>query len=170
MADINNEASVQQETKTEQTNEELLKALEEKDKEIAKLKGRVSEVNSEAANRKRATEEERNAKLGLENRVKELEQELESRKKAEQKLTLKNKALASGFNEELAEKTAEALQSGDFDTMFANIGALSESIKQNAVVGAMNSQKGLSEGDSLAGKTKPLDGMEERMMKAAGLI
>jgi len=169
MADINNEA-ISQETKPEQTNEELLKALEEKDKEIAKLRGRVSEVNSEAANRKRATEEERNAKLGLENRVKELEQELESRRKAEQKLTLKSKALASGFDEAMADATAEAIQSGDFDTMFANIGALSESIKQNAVVGAMNAQKGLSEGSSIAEKSSGPDGMAQRMMKAAGLI
>lgn len=92
--------------------------------EVERLKSSLSKANSEAADWRRKhnallTEEERKEQAESE-RVAELEAELAEIKAAQVLANHKSKFLALGYDEKLAEATAQALVDGDTETVFEN--------------------------------------------------
>lgn len=92
--------------------------------EIEKLKKALDKANSEAANSKRAlqekmTEAEKAEAERLES-DKAIKAELEQLRAEKTISSYKAKYLAMGYDEQLAQLTAEALQKGDTETVFAN--------------------------------------------------
>ena len=157
MADEKENVTVEEKTTPAETK------VDDRDKEIEKLKRLLSNANSEAASYKKAlrekqTEEERNA-ADLAEKQKAMEAELEGYRKRETIANHKAKFIGLGFDEDLALKSAEALSNGDTDTVFANLKALTDNIAKNAVTKAMDSQKGLTTGQPInsADKTKAED-------------
>lgn len=92
--------------------------------ELEKQKAAVSKANSEAADWKR----KHNALLSAEDRKKQedaerisnMEQELATLRKEKTISEYKAQFTAQGYGEELAASTAEAMESGDMVTVFAN--------------------------------------------------
>lgn len=92
--------------------------------ELEKQKAAVSKANSEAADWKR----KHNALLSAEDRKKQedaerisnMEQELATLRKEKTISEYKAQFAAQGYGEELAASTAEAMESGDMVTVFAN--------------------------------------------------
>ena len=113
----------------EMTPEQKLAALEgfeyeDHAAELEKQKAAVSKANSEAADWKR----KHNALLSAEDRKKQedadrisnMEQELATLRKEKTISEYKAQFAAQGYGEELAASTAEAMESGDMVTVFAN--------------------------------------------------
>ena len=157
MADEKENVTVEEKTTPVETK------VDDRDKEIEKLKRLLSNANSEAADwkrqlRQKQTEEERNA-ADLAEKQKAMEAELEGYRKRETIANHKAKFIGLGFEEDLALKSAEALSNGDTDTVFANLKALTDNIAKNAVTKAMDSQKGLTTGQPInsADETKAQD-------------
>lgn len=141
------------ETKAPETQEKVItKAdLDAKDKEISNLKRLLSNANSEASNykkqlREHQTEEEQRA-AEIEEQRKAEQAELASLRKEKQLVSYANEFISLGMDKDLAYATAQAKTDGDEKTVFANLKALTENISKNAVVKAMDNQKGLSVGD-----------------------
>lgn len=92
--------------------------------DVERLKSSLSKANSEAADWRRKhnallTEDERREQEESE-RVAELEAELAEIKAAQVLANHKSKFLTLGYDEQLAEATAQALIDGDTDTVFEN--------------------------------------------------
>lgn len=117
---------------------------------LAKYKRLLDKANSEAADYKRQlrakmSDDERKA-IEVEESRKAMEAELAEYKKRDTINNYKLGFMKAGFDEATATKNAEAVANGDFDTMFANLATLSDSISKSAVAKAMDAQKGLSVG------------------------
>lgn len=113
------------------TAEEKVAALEANFPDVAKYKAAADKAASEAADykkqlRERMSEEEAKAAAAAEEKA-----ALQARaEKAEQALAVNGYAksyLAMGYDEKLAQSTAEALAKGDMATVFANQKAYAES-------------------------------------------
>lgn len=114
---------------SEMTAEEKLAALENFEyednlAEVQKYKNAASKANSQAAELKRKHEqllsEEDKARLEKETKLQELSEELETLRKEKTVSAYKAKFLAIGYDETLAEETANAMADGDTDKVFAN--------------------------------------------------
>ena len=145
------EMIVEENTTTTETKTEA--KVDDRDKEIEKLKRLLSNANGEAAEfkrqlRQKQTEEERKA-ADLAEKQAQMEAELEGYRKRETIANHKAKFIGLGFDEDTALKSAEALVSGDTETMFANFKTLTDNIAKNAITKAMDSQKGLTTGQPL---------------------
>ena len=145
------EMIVEETTTTTETKTET--KVDDRDKEIEKLKRLLSNANSEAKSykdklREKQTEEERKA-ADLAEKQAQMEAELEGYRKRETIANHKAKFIGLGFDEDTALKSAEALVSGDTETMFANFKTLTDNIAKNAITKAMDSQKGLTTGQPL---------------------
>lgn len=118
--------------KEDMTVDEITKALEsvqmpdDKSAELAKLKDSVSKANSEAAKYKKElneklSAEEKKAKEDAE-RWEKLEKERNELLREKNVSAHKAKFLENGYTAEQADKSAEALVDGDFDTVFKILG------------------------------------------------
>lgn len=102
--------------------------------EIEKLKASVSKANSEAAQYKKElnakmSEEERKAKEDAE-KWEQIVKERDELLKEKNISAHKAKFLENGYSAELAEKSAEALVNGDYDTVFKHLGAFRSSLEK----------------------------------------
>ncbi|MCM1364651.1 MAG: hypothetical protein NC122_05045 [Faecalibacterium sp.] len=92
--------------------------------EVQKYKNAASKANSEAAEFKRKHEqllsEEEKARLEKETEFQQMSEELETLRKEKTVSAYKAKYLAMGYDEKLAEETANAMVDGDTDKVFAN--------------------------------------------------
>ena len=116
--------------KEDMSAEDILKALEDVElpgdnsSEIERLKNALSKSNSEAADYKRQLKEkmsaeELKAKEDAE-KWEEMEKNYNALLKEKAVSTNKSKLLALGYDESLADETAEAMANGELDKVFAN--------------------------------------------------
>lgn len=170
---------MEEQIKTEVTEEQKQPTVEELAEQIAKLnetnekyKRLLDKANSEAADNKRKlrekmSEDEKNSADALE-RQKAMEAELASLKKDKQVSDYTARLMGSGFDSEMASSTAKALADGNVETVFANLANLTDSISKSALAKAMNNQGGLS-----VGKTPTSEDLEKAqtnaLRKAMGL-
>ena len=116
--------------KEDMSAEEILKALEDVEipadnsAEIDRLKNALSKSNSEAADYKRQLKEKMSAEelKAKEDADKwsEMEEKYNALLKKDAISTNKTKLLALGYEEALADETAEAMANGELDKVFAN--------------------------------------------------
>ena len=97
----------------------LLAADLEDSSEIDRYKNAASKANSEAAAFKKAAK-------SSEERIAELEKKIAESEREKRIANLKASYIKLGFDEELAEKTADAYVNGDDATVFANLSTVSE--------------------------------------------
>lgn len=123
----------------------------QKDAEITKLKEMLSKANSEAAGYKKQLKEKMSAEELAKDKEKEekeaLMNELNELKKDKQVASYKTKFMGLGFDEETAQKQAEALFGGDTDSLFNNFKGFTETVRNNAMNQALNDNKKLTDGD-----------------------
>ena len=121
--------------------------------ELQRLKDALSRSNSEAAEYKRqlrakqTDEEIRAAEAAKAQEAMQLE--LEGLRKDKAIGTYKAKFLELGYDAEAADKAAQALQAGDFDTVFAAQADFIDSAKKAAVAGSLGKQPKLTPGEPL---------------------
>ena len=166
MADEKENVTVEEKTTPAETK------VDDRDKEIEKLKRQLSNANTEAANYKRALREkqtaEEQAAADLAEKQKAMEAELEGYRKRETIANHKAKFIGLGFDEDMAAKSAESLANGDTDAVFANLKTLTENIAKNAITKAMDGQKGLTTGQPLSSADKQ-KAEDAALRKAFGL-
>lgn len=130
----------------EMTAEEKLKALEEFELPTPDFSGFVSKETfdkkaSEAASYKKQLDanksDEQKAKEEADLRMKELQDKVDALEKEKLVSTYKAKYMAQGMDEKLAAETAEALQQGNHEKVFANekafLDAFAKKIKTDAL-------------------------------------
>lgn len=161
------ENNAPEETTTPESETKETKAPDARDKEIANLKNLLSKANSEASAykkklRERQTAEEQAAADLEEQRKAELA-ELETLRREKQIASSATEFMSLGMDKELAQLTAQAKLDGDDTTVFANLRTLTENIKKNTVVKAMDNQGGLSVGN------KPGSNADDALDRAFGL-
>ena len=121
-----------------------------RDSEIAKLKARLSEVNSEAASWKKQLRalqsEEEVKKAEQEERYKEMESKLAEFEKNANISKFTSSFMESGIDAELSKTMANAFADGDMETVFASLKTHTDNIKKSAVAMAMANQSGMSTG------------------------
>lgn len=115
-----------------------------KDEEIEKLKKLLSKANSEAASykkqmRDKMSEEERKAVEAAEKQA-ELENKVAMYERQATISSYKSNLLASGFDAETAEKSAQALAEGKMDEFFSHLNSVYGNIEKSAVAKAMANQ------------------------------
>lgn len=119
-------------------------------REIQRLKDALSKSNSEAAEYKRqlrAKQTDEEARAAEAARAQEaLQQELEALRKDKAVGSYRAKFLELGYDAESANQAAQALQSGDFETVFATQAAFIDSAKKAALAGALDQQPKLTPG------------------------
>lgn len=165
---------------SEMTAEEKLKALEEyeftppqtESKEIAKLRSALDKATSEAASYKKAlrekqTAEEAQAAADAEEHQRMVD-ELNTLRQEKTVAGYRASFMELGFDAETAGKTAEALNSGDFATVFANNKALIEANKKAAETAALDKQPTLTNGNPATAST-PTDSFTAELRRFAGL-
>lgn len=169
MADTENEKmTTATETETTQTvdNSDALT------KEIEKLKRQLSSANSEAANYKRALREkqtaEEQAAADTAEKQKAMEEELAMLRKDKTTNAYKAKYMGIGFDEAMAQTTAEAMVNGDMDSVFANLKTLTDNITKSATAKIMDSQANLTNGAPPTGADLQKQ-QEAEIRKAFGL-
>lgn len=133
--------------------------------EIDRYKAAVNKANSEAAEYKRQlrekqTEAER-AEAERQESEKAMREELEGLRKEKRVSSYTAKLLEQGYGAELATATAEAMESGDFGTVFANMGIFQAEQAKAAEAKALNKTPDLS-----AGKTPGVDNVEDKGLSA----
>ena len=118
--------------------------------EVEKLKTALSKANSEAANwkkqyRDKLTEQEK-AEADRAERDKAKDEELETLRREKAIAGYKATYLGLGYDAELADKTAEAMANGDYDTVFANQKAFLDAQKKAIEAAALGKQPELTAG------------------------
>lgn len=140
--------------------------------EIQRLKEAVSRANSEAADYKkqlRAKQTDDEAKAAEAAKAQEaMQQELESLRRDKAIGSFRAKFLELGYDAEAAAEAASALQSGDFDKVFAAQAAFIDSAKKAAVAGALDHQPSLTPGEPV-GKEAQKQAEIAKLRKYMGL-
>lgn len=138
--------------------------------DVDALKQAVTKANREAAEYKRQLREKQTEE---ERRAAEIEEEraataarLAEYEKNEAISKYKAKYLSLGFDEETAQRNAEALQSGDYDTLFGAHKKHIDAQRRAAVSESLNEQPSLSDGKPLNGVPET-DGFTAAFTKAA---
>lgn len=138
--------------------------------EVQRLKAALDKASSEAAGYKkqlRAKQSDDEAKAQQEAEAREaMQQELESLRKDKAIGTYQAKFLGLGYSAEDAKKAAEALQAGDFDSVFATQEKFIDAAKKEAVAGSLKQQPGLTPGEPM-GKDNVEDPVLAAFRKAA---
>lgn len=147
--------------------EEKLQALEalEVEDSSEKLKKLLNDANSEASKYKKelkAKEEELNSKLTEDERKEKERAEKEAEREAMLNKLLKEKTVAEhranflkvGYNEEMADKSANAIADGDFATLFENLGTFISNRDKELQVKLMDSTPLPSAGGTTPSITK----------------
>lgn len=121
--------------------------------EVQRLRDALSRSNSEAAEYKRqlrAKQTDEEARAAEAARAQEaMQMELEGLRKDKAIGEYKAKFLGLGYDPDAAEKAAQALQSGDFETVFAAQATFIDSAKKAAVAGSLNQQPTLTPGEPI---------------------
>jgi len=139
----------------EMSAEDKLKAIEDydhddKSSDITKLKTLMSKANSEAAEYKKKWQEklseEEKAKAEREEYDRQRDAELAAYKKQSLVAGFKAKYIGLGYENELAEATANALADNDMDTVFANQQIFIESQRKAIEIDRLNKQPDITPG------------------------
>lgn len=144
--------------KEDMTNDEIVEALanvslpQDNSDELKRYKDAVSKANSEAADYKRKlkermSEEEKKASEDAE-RYAKLEAENKELNRRILVADYTSKFLASGMDQEMASKSAEAAFNGDFDTVIANFNTQMASVKETVKAELLNSTPSLVGGNT----------------------
>lgn len=119
--------------------------------ELQRLKDALSKSNSEAAEYKRqlrAKQTDEEARAADAAKAQEaMQQELEALRKDKDIGIYKAKFLELGYDANAAQQAAQALQSGDFETMFATQAEFIDMTRKAAASGALNQQPKLTAGE-----------------------
>lgn len=123
--------------------------------EIQRLKDAVSRANSEAADykkqlRAKLSDDEAKAAQDAEERE-AIMKELEGLRRDKAISAFQAKFLGLGYDAESAAKAAKAMQSGDYDTVFATQEKFIEATKKSAVAESLKAQPKLTGGEPLSG-------------------
>ena len=109
------------------TADEIISALEkvaDPNAEVEKLRNAVTKANGEAAEYKKQLKAKRtddeNAAQEQADKLESMEKELAGLRKEKTVSEYKAKLVAQGYDEDLANETAAAMESGDMTTVFAN--------------------------------------------------
>ena len=143
--------------KEDMTNDEIVEALanvslpQDNSDELKRYKDAVSKANSEAADYKRKlkermSEEEKKASEDAE-RYAKLEAENKELNRRILVADYTSKFLASGMDQEMASKSAEAAFNGDFDTVIANFNTQMASVRETVKAELLNSTPSLVGGN-----------------------
>lgn len=153
MADTTNiETDTTQATPQEPTPslDELSKQIKDLQAQLAKQKKATDNASSDAADWKKKY----NSTLSEAQRIeaeraeaeKKLREENEALKRDRTIGTYSNRALALGYDADLAAKTAEAMANGDMNAVFDSIGELIQTVKTKAITENLSKQGTLSTG------------------------
>ena len=153
MADTTNiETDTTQTTPQEPTPslDELSKQIKDLQAQLAKQKKATDNASSDAADWKKKY----NSTLSEAQRIeaeraeeeKKLREENEALKRDKTIGTYSNRALALGYDADLATKTAEAMANGDMNAVFDSIGELIQTVKTKAITENLSKQGTLSTG------------------------
>lgn len=127
-------------------------------KELDKLKARLSRANSEAADYKRQLRERMSADEAKEADRKEqfaaMQNELEELRRGRTLSDYTARFVGLGLDEEAAGTAATALADGKTDDLFSGLKTFLESVKKGAVADAMSGQRSLSKGEPVSGADK----------------
>lgn len=141
-------------------------------KELDKLKARLSRANSEAADYKRQLRERMSAdeaaKADREEQLNAMKSELEELRRGRTLSDYTAKFAGLGLAEGAAISAAEALADGKTDDLFSGLKTFLETVKKSAVSEAMSGQKGLSSGEPVQGADKD-KAYNDLLRKAMGL-
>jgi hypothetical protein len=152
MADNTNTENKQDEKATEPTVtvDDLAKKIKELETQLAKQKKATDNASSDAADWKKkfyATQSEADQAEAKRKEAEEaLRKENEALKRDKVIGAYSNRALALGYDADLAASTAEAMANGDMSAVFDGIGRLIETVKTKAVTDAYAKQPTLSTG------------------------
>lgn len=156
----------------ETTVEETTEVDSSYQKELDKLKAKLSRANSEAADYKRQLRERMSADEAKEADRKEqlasMQTELEELRRGRTLSDYTARFVGLGLDEDTAKTSAEALADGKTDDLFSGLKTFLEAVKKTAVADAMSGQKGLSSGEPVPGADKD-KAYTEMLRKAAGL-
>jgi len=139
----------------EMSAEDKVKAIEnydheDKSSDITKLKTLMSKANSEAAEYKKKWQEklseEEKAKAEREEYDRQRDAELASYKKQSLVAGYKAKYIGLGYEQELAEATANALAENDLETVFANQQVFNEAQRKAMEIDRLNNQPDITTG------------------------
>jgi len=159
------------------TAEEKLKALEgfefetpkANDDEVMKLKKYVNDYSSQIADMKRQmkekmTEDERKEAERLE-LEKARDEELANLKKEKALSNYKAKFMATGYDEELAEKASASMVDGDFAGIFETLGTFIDNKTKQIEANALNQQPNLTNGKQIS--QKDIEELEMQKLRSA---
>lgn len=152
------------------TSEEIVEALgdielpQDKTDELERMKNAVSKANSEAADYKRklkekmSEEEKRSAEEA--ERISKIEAENLELRKSIKISEYTAKFLASGMDQDMACKSAEAAFNGDFDTVISNFNSRIASVKESVKAELLSSTPSLKGGktDKVKDFTQDING------------
>ena len=152
--------------------EELAASIKALQAALEKQKKATDNASSDAA----AWKKKYNATLSEAERAEAERKEAEARLREENEALKRdkvigaysNRALALGYDADLAAVTAEAMANGDMDTVFNSIGQLIQTVKTKTVTDALSRQPGLSTGTPPTTNTVN-DDEEDKIRKWAGL-
>lgn len=178
MADNTNidttETNTQSEPKTEPTPslDELSKQIKALEAQLAKQKKATDNASSDAADWKKkynsTLSEAQRAEAERAEAEKKLREENEALKRDKVVAAYSNRALALGYDADLASATAEAMANGDMDAVFAGIGQLIQTVRTQTVTENLGKQSTLSTGTPPSTNTVQLD-EENKYRKWMGL-
>lgn len=141
-------------------------------KELDKLKAKLSRANSEAADYKRQLRERMSAdeaaKADRDEQINAMKTELEELRRGRTLSDYTARFVGLGLDEEAAGVAATALADGKADDLFSGLKSFLETVKKGAVSEAMSGQKGLSSGEPVQGADKDKT-FTEMLRKASGL-
>ena len=152
--------------------EELAASIKALQAALEKQKKATDNASSDAA----AWKKKYNATLSEAERAEAERKEAEARLREENEALKRdkvigaysNRALALGYDADLAAMTAEAMANGNMDAVFDGIGQLIQTVKTKAVTESLSRQPGLSTGIPPSAKTVS-DDEEDKIRKWAGL-
>ncbi len=156
----------------ETTVEDLAKKIKELETQLAKQKKATDNASSDAADWKKKYNSTLSEAQRLEAERKEAEETLRRENEALKRDKVigaySNRAIALGYDADLAALTAEAMANGDMSAVFDGIGRLIETVKTKAVTEAYAKQPTLSTGTPPSASTVAND-EENKYRKWMGL-
>lgn len=154
------------------SSEDLEKRIKDLEQQLAKQKKATDNASSDAASWKdkyRSTlTEAQKAEAERAEAEKRLREENEALKRDKVIGAYSNRALALGYDADLANKTAEAMANGDMDAVFESIGQMIATVKTKTVTENLGKQSTLSTGVAPSTNTVQLD-EENKYRKWMGL-
>lgn len=152
--------------------EDLAKQIKDLQAQLAKQKKATDNASSDAADWKKkfnaTLSEAERAEAARAEAERILREENEALKRDKTIGAYSNRALALGYDADLAARTAEAMANGDMDAVFDGIGQLIQTVRTNAVTESLAKQAPLTTGTPPTAKTAEQEELE-KMRKWMGL-